>query len=342
MEQSKELMPEKDNGMAEKAVLFFQRARKAADTGNFDYAIEMYIEGLRCSPDDILQGHAALRELALKRQGKGGKKPSMMEKVKHLRAKEPLEQMLNAEYLLAKGPDNLTHAEDALKAAIAGQYNQTAQWIADFLFAANNASDRPSFKTYLLLKDSYSAIGRFERALAACARAHHLKPEDEELPAEIKRLSAELTISKGKYDQTGDFHQSIKDRESQEDMQLQSRAMKTIDYRQSALQKARQAYEREPQIAQNVFNLAQTLAEMETAPTDLEAIKLLENRYAQTKDFSFKQRAGQIYMNQLRRKIRLTRAELETYPGNGQTKQQLNDLSAKLNAAELTHYKQCV
>ncbi|MHC4287937.1 MAG: hypothetical protein ACYSSJ_06520, partial [Planctomycetota bacterium] len=61
-----------------KARAFFERAEEVASTENFDYAIELYLDGLRLSPDALEDGHAPLRQLGLIRQGRGGKKPSMV------------------------------------------------------------------------------------------------------------------------------------------------------------------------------------------------------------------------------------------------------------------------
>ena len=190
-----ELMADEDIRNAAKAKAFFERAQAVAETNNFDYAIDMYLEGLRCDPDSLEQGHLPLHELGLLRQEKGGKKPSMMEKMKRMRGKIPLEQMLNAEYLWAKDPDHLPYAEEILKAAVAGGYKKTASWLANFVFQKNNAAEQPSLQTYLLLKDSYEAIGELDRATAACQRACRLKPDDGEIADEFQRLSAELTVS---------------------------------------------------------------------------------------------------------------------------------------------------
>jgi hypothetical protein len=103
-----------------------------------------------------------------------------------------------------------------LRAAIAGGYKQTAKWMADLLFAANNASSSPSAHAYLLLKDSYVALGLWDRALAACQHAAKIRPDDDEITDEVQRLSAEMTVSRGKYDQQGDFRNSIQNREAQE------------------------------------------------------------------------------------------------------------------------------
>jgi len=335
-------MPEPNDQILAKAQAFFERARSVAQSNNFDYAIDMYLEGLQRAPDAVRQGHMPLRELALLRQIKGGKKPTMVEKMKRVRGKSPLEQMINAEYLFAKAPDNLGHARDMLKAAIAGKFKETAGWIADLLFHANNAAEKPSFHTYVLLKDSYKAIGRFDRAIAACRYACQLKPQDGLLDDELKNLTAELTVARGKYDQQGDFRKSIKNRESQEKLQAQQSIVKPEDYRISAIEQARKAFARDPNLAANIFNLAEALSESQNENEENEAVELLENAYKAKNEFSFKQRAGMIRIRQLARKLRQAMAALEAHPENAQAKADVAELSARLNNTELEHYRLCV
>jgi len=335
-------MIDKDIANAAKAYAFFERARQAAETQNFDYAIEMYLDGLRCDPDALEQGHLRLYELALMRQGKEGKKPSMVERMKHLRGKTPLEQMLNAEYLFAKDPDHLHYAEAMLKAAVAGGYQKTVGWIANLVFQANNASKRPSANTYVLLKDSYKSIGQYDKAIVACQLASKLKPEDADLADEFKNLTAELTMARGKYDQEGDFRQSIKDREEQEKLQSQQAVVKTEDYRISAVEDARKEYAQDPNLPKNIMNLAQALSELQNDEADKEAIELLEKAYKTKDEFSYKQRAGQIRIKQLKRKVRRAKAAVEAKPEDSEAKSRLSKLNDQLTSTEVEHYRLCV
>jgi len=335
-------MAEDNNQDLAKSKALFERAEKVAWTNNFDYAIELYLDGLRCAPDDLENGHIKLRGIALLRQVKGGKKPSMMEKIKYRGGKTPLEQMINAEYLFTKDPDNLSYAEAMLKAAIAGSRKKTATWLADLVFQANKNSEKPSLQIYLLLKDSYISIGQLDRAVAACQYAQRLKPSDTDLSDEVQRLAAELTVSKGKYDQAGDFRNSIKDRDVQEKLQMQDSAVKTKDYRVMAIEEARKALEQNPNLPKNIFNLAKALEDFQTDQAENEAIELLENTYKAKNDFSFKQQAGLMKIKQLRRQIRDEKAALETNPGNAEAKARFTELSAILNNTELEHYRLCV
>ena len=330
-------MAENDIEGTAKAWAFFGKARKAAQTDNFDYAIDMYLEGLRWAPDALHDGHLPLYELALQRRDKGGKKPSMMERVKRLRGKTALEQMLNAEYLLAKDPDHLPYGEAMLRAAVAGGYKKTAGWIANLVFQTNNAASKPSVQTYILLKDSYKSLGDLDKALAACQCARRLKPEDGELADEFKNLSAELTMARGKYDLEGDFRQSIKDREAQEKLQAQQSVVKTKDYRLSAVEEARKAMAQNPNLPKNIFNLADALSQMQNDEAENEAIALLEDAYRTKDDFSFKKQAGQIRISQLKRKIRTARAALEANLRDEQAKIRLSESTRQLNNAKLEY-----
>jgi tetratricopeptide (TPR) repeat protein len=334
-------MPE-DNAGCAKAKLFFDKASEAAAAGNFDYAIGLYIEGLHCDPDALQDGHLPLRELALGRQVKGGKKPSMLERIKYLHSKPPLEQMLNAEYLLAKDPDHLPYAEAMLKAAVAGGYKQTAMWMADLLFAANNASKSPSVQTYLLLKDSYDAMGLWDRAIAACQYAARIRPDDADIADEAQRLSAEMTVSRGKYDQQGDFRKSIKNREAQEKLHSQEAVVKTEDYRLSAVELAREEYAEDPESAPSIFNLAAALTDLGTDQAEEEAINLLEDAYRKRQDFSFKERAGLVRISQLKRQAREVEALFEANPNDSIAKSRHAGLMGQLNKVELEHYGLCV
>lgn len=335
-------MPEEDSQAAAKARAFFDKAGKVAKTKNFDYAIDMYLQGLRYAPDALKEGHLPLAELALQRQGSGNKKPTMMERVKRLHGKTPLEQMLNAEYLFTKDPDHLPYAEAMLKAAIAGGYNKTAGWIANLTFQAANASKNPSAQTYILLKDSYSALGQFDKAIVAIQRAARLRPEDGALSDEFKNLSAELTMARGKYDGEGDFRKSIKDREGQEKLQAQAGVVKTEDYRVKAVEDARKKIAQNSDLPANIFELADALSGLETNQAENDAIALLENTYKTRSDFSFKQRAGLLRIKQLKRKVKEAKTALETNPNDVESKTALEQLSAQLKSTELEHYGLCV
>ena len=82
-----------------KGTAFFERADEVAEMGNWEFAIELYLEGIQREPDNLVRGHQKLREASLRRKLSGGKPAGMMEQLKRRPGKDPLANLINAEYL---------------------------------------------------------------------------------------------------------------------------------------------------------------------------------------------------------------------------------------------------
>ena len=327
-----------------KARAFFERAEEVASTNNFDYAIELYLDGLHLSPDALEDGHAPLRQLGLIRQGKGGKKPSMVEKVKRLKGKSPLEKMLNAEYLMAKDPDHLPYAESLLTAAVEGGYLRTAEWIAHIIFEAAKASeksDKVRFGTFILLKDSYLQMQMFTNAVVACQCALEIRPKDDVLKDELRDLSARMTMKKGKYGTAGSFRDSIQDRDAQDKLQSQNNVVKSVDVKKEAVENARKKIRDGRETVTNILDLAGALFSIETKETDEEAFRLLNNSYDKSKDFTFLRRLGEFRIKKLKHQIRLLGEQIQKEPQDESLRKQLQQLQHQLDEVELDHFRKC-
>ena len=284
-----------------------------------------------------------LRELSLIRQHEGGKKPSMLERMRFSGGKTSLDQLLNAEYLMAKDPENLSYIESMLKAAVARGYTQTVKWLADLLFAANSTSGNPSAILIYCSRTHIQRLVRGKGRLQPASLPSRLRPDDDELADEAKRLSAEMTVSRGKYDQEGDFRKSIKNREKQEELQSQQGVVKTKDYRVLAVEAAKKDISdrtRNRRIA--IFALVGALADMRTDEAEEEAIKLLEDAYRKGQDFTFKEKAGLVRIGQIKRKIRDADEAMDANPEDSMAKSKHAGLFGQLNKAEMEHYGLCV
>ncbi len=326
----------------EKAIAFFERGEQVASTDNFDYAIEMYLEGIKRAPDALELGHIPLRRVALIRQGKGGKKPSMLERIKKRNAKDPLEELINAEGLLAKDPDNLAYAQDMLKAAVKGGWNRTAGWIADLVFSAIRNQDKPDISELQFLKDVYEKLQKFDLAVAAAMLAAAADPDNGALADEVKNVSARAAMFKGKYDQGKDFSGSIKDKESQELLHSQDAVVKTDDYKAKSVALARKKLAEEPNSYVNRIKLCDALVELGSDESYNEAVSMLKKYYRDTKDFAYRRYLGEIEIKYHRRKLALARQSYSGNTGNEELKKAIMQMTAKLNKLEFDHFELCV
>jgi hypothetical protein len=119
---------EPDNDLPRKAQVFFERGDTIAQTGNFEFAVDLYIQGLALDPDNAV-AHEKLRAISLKRKAVGGKAMGIIDKMKLPRAKDAKTRMLNAEKLLAYEPGSTDHMSALAEAAREAKFNATETWI---------------------------------------------------------------------------------------------------------------------------------------------------------------------------------------------------------------------
>jgi len=119
--------------------------------------------------------------------------------------------------------------------------------------------------------------------------------------------------------------------------------VKTEDYRASCRpKKPEKKIAQNPNLAANVFELADTLSDLADDQDENEAIALLENKYKATSDFSYQQRAGVLRMKQLRRRSRKPRTPSSRIRQRSGPKAASEQLSAELDAWSWNTTRLCV
>lgn len=326
-----------------KARVFFKSAEDKAYGLNYDYAIELYLDGLSFWPDALEEGHIKLREIAQRRCEAGGKKSGFGDGSKYKKGsnKNPKDAMLKAEYLLSKEPGNTDHMMDMAKGAAAGEYKQTAKWIADILFDLNLKSAKPSLAIYHFLREHYKSIDQFTSALKACQVGLQQKPNDKALLAALNDLSVQAAMEKGRYDTEGDFRDSIKDRGEQAKLQDQESIIKSDEVKEDIIEQARNEYEAAPEVPGKINKLIDALCAAEKPELEEEAIGILEKAYAQSQQFRFKQKCGDIRIKQMGRKLRHIKGQLKESPDDSSLKARFQEAAKELQKIEIDHYKLC-
>jgi hypothetical protein len=298
---------------------FFKRAQQAADSRNYDYAIQLYLDGLKCWPDAVEEGHQMLRLVGVLRRNAGGKKPGMMEAVKTpMTGKDTLKAFLNSASLLARDPNNLTYMEGMLKNAVKMKLVDTVSWLAPLMYEELLTAKKLHAGRYFLIRDSlaqtaeeYEARGDLEHAITAMQRAANVmerlfqeKPHDLEVSNTLRDTSSRLTILKGKYGSGESFRDSIKDAESQAEIYDHDRLVQSTDKLTLMIEKAKQDLEADPNDNYKVNVLVDLLTKEEDAERENEAIHVLEDAYHRLDNYRFKHRADDIRLRQVRRKHR--------------------------------------
>ena len=286
-----------------KGKAFFDRADEVADTGNWDFATELYLEGIQREPGNIERGHQPLREVALKRKAQGGKAAGMMEALKHRGGKDPVDVLVNVEYLLSKEPGGTNQMVQVLKAARALDHPMLVNWMGKIVLEGQRQG-KPNKAVLLLVTDAFEDIEEYASAIAACEMARQLTPNDGALGDRLNDLSARYTIKKGQYDQEGSFAKGVKDMARQKELIQQDSLVKGKDFLRAQVDRTREEYVESPEVVGKINALIDALLKTEDEGDENEAVDVLTKAYKDTEAYQFKARIGDIKIRQMVRRYR--------------------------------------
>lgn len=329
-------IPEADR---RKAKAFFERAAAVAGTGNFDYAIELFLNGLALDPDSV-EAHQALRDVSLKRKASGGKALGMFERMKFMRpSRDDKQNLLNSEKLLAYDPGNTDYMQQVLQSAHRGGFYDTVLWMGPIFLKANADSAKPDFHKFVVLKDVYRSLKQWKLATEACHYAASMRPDDMDLQAELKNLGAQQTMEAGRYGEAGSFRESVVDAEGQQRLLEQDKGVLSEDILRRNIREAQAEYDADPNEPGKLMRLVDALIKTEQVEFENQAIELLESWFQKTRQFRFRGAAGQIKMKQLARMERSMRAEVAQNPGDEDLKRSYQQFLQEKAEEELKEYQ---
>jgi tetratricopeptide (TPR) repeat protein len=308
-----------------KGKAFFDRAEQVAATGNWDFAIEMYLEGIQRDPGNVAQGHQPLREVSLKRKAQGGKGPGMLGQLKRRPGKDPVVNLVNAEYLLGKDPGSVQYMLQTLNAARKLELPDVVSWIAKILLQSQQQADKPSKRILLDITSAFESVEDFALAVKACDMAIHNDPDDGELRNMMRNLSAQFTISRGRYEEEepGEFTQRVADMEKQKELMQQDSLVQDEEYLLEQIRKARHEYLESPKVPGKINAVVDALLKLENEAYENEAIDILAKAHRDSGAYQFKMRVGDIRIRQMSRRFRALRDAGDTEGANEQARRQL-------------------
>ena len=329
-----------EEGNSKRAKKLFEHARTVADTGNYDYAIELYLQGLAEGADNV-PVHTELRRISLTRKATGGKALGMFKTMGiKTNSKDQKANLLNAEKLMSYDPGELSHQTAMCKAAAGGGFNETVRWIGPIAMRTN-LEGKKDVGTFTLLKELYKQAGEWQLALDALQLASASQPDNSELQHELRDLATKLAIEKGQYEK-GDFRESMRDAEGQRARNEEDTDIRSVDAMQGQIGRARQEWEASGRDVAKLGRLVETLVKTGDLKYENEAIDLLEGTYKETKSYRYKFQAEEIKLRQLNRTERSMKEQLQETPDDADLKAMVEELAHDRVEAELKHYQQAM
>jgi len=332
-----------------KARKLFAHAKKASETRNYDYAIELYVSGLACWPDAVEEGLKMLRVVATARQLEGGRPPGFLAARKYpTNGKDDLKNLNNALHLFGLNPTNLSYMEQILRLAARMRCDVMAAWVGPVLADAYKSAKKLPASRYQASCEAMDAAAEVAMAYGNDAGAIDLLranvttaqiwtfhyPDSSDPPRAESSASGKLTILKGRFDRDEGFTESLKDAEVQQDLHDRDKKVHSFDRSQELIARARREWEADRGVPNKLLTLVDLMTRTESRESEDEAIRLLEEEYASTQNYVFKQKADELLIRQGNRRHRELLAKVKSAPDDTALREQLAEHARRKLAIE--------
>jgi len=116
---------------------YFSRGRAMAAEGHFEYAIDLFLDGLKLDPGNIAV-HQELRVVSMRRKAAGGRDLGFIQKIALRKpASDAVIAMINAEKLMSYDPGNVAWVMAIAQAAHKAGLQATEMYFANLAMQAN-------------------------------------------------------------------------------------------------------------------------------------------------------------------------------------------------------------
>ena len=302
----------------QKADVFFTYARAAHETGNFEYAMQHWLNGLQHDPRITAGLEGFVSSLQSFQEGANSKRGPSKDFYTGLAGKGATRDFTDA--LLEWGLKR-TDVNKAVKAAdYAGKVGagDHGAWIATQAFQLALADKTQRKDYYLKISEAFEKLDKSDLAVKAAERAQALDPTDGDLAARIRSLAAAATMAKGGYNTTGQeggFRANIRDATKQRQMEEADKIVKSADTHERLISAAEADHASRPNDIEAGKILIKRLLDRGEPADEERAHQLLLKYHAQTQQVGFKLEAEALRIRQQKRKVSSLREDCHKHPG---------------------------
>ena len=305
----------------------YDKACEAFNKGNYDYAVELYREVLRLSPD-YANARVLLRGTERRRLAERGSSivATLVNRIKgfwpllkaRLHGKSPAKQLECCEDCLETNPSRIGALMMAGRAAAAAGYNESA--IAIFKDVLSLRANHK--KALRALAEAFEQAGQIKEALAALLRLAPMVPTDRELQMRIKNLQATQHMQTTGMDHAETFRDLIRDQEVAKES---VRRLESLEERRAReIAQARQAVEQDPANTTKITHLA-LLYRREGDPNS--AFKVLKAGHERMPDdYEIREQLGELQLQMYDAAVSRIEQQLQQDPDNQALKDKKQDL----------------
>tara|TARA_R110000782_G_scaffold103991_20_gene191649 strand:+ start:623 stop:2101 length:1479 start_codon:yes stop_codon:yes gene_type:complete len=297
----------------QKAKAFWDRAGVVHDSGNYEYAMQLWLNGLAWDPTNFESVRSFLRsaDSFLQENPKG--KLSKETKA-GLNAKGDVRKFIEALLDFGIKSTDSGAAVRVTEAAARIGVKQAGVLLGQHALALAQQDGKPRKDTFVKLLDSFEKLEAYQLAAQAGEIATRLDPSDGELQARVRNMMAKNTMSQGGFDDTGEeggFRKNIRDADKQSQLEQEDSVAKTGSVKDQIVARVEAEHAARPDDLPTVTKYVKALLDRGKPADELKAMSLLGKAYKDSGQFRFRKMAGEIQIKRSQKTVEKLRAAAE-------------------------------
>jgi hypothetical protein len=315
-----------------KARKFFEHARAMHDTANYEYAVILWLKGLRLDPTDMT-AFETLFDSAQAFMASGTHKGPSKGQQKEFGGREPIERYLSSLLTWSTKVGDWQAGLKAMEAASKLELAEQTHWIGSKVLAMAQNDRKAKKDSFVQMMHIFEAVGAFDVAVKAGDIACRMDPTDGKLYNEVKNMSAQATMSRGGYEtagKQGGFLANIRDAAAQRELIDEESVVKSDETLERVIDRTTAEYKERPQDQNTLGKLARLLLERGTPEDEKLAFNILMKGYEEHDVYKFKRSADEIRMRRARRQLNQLREAAKANGADAEAKARYDAGRAKL------------
>lgn len=320
----------------EKAKTFFDRAQTVHQSTNFEYAMQLWLNGMGWDPTPVeaLDGFLRSADAFLNENPKAKLSKDFKS---GLSAKGLVRKYVDS--LLEFGIKNTDTAAAVRSADYASQIGlrEQSRKLGQHALALAQSDKKQKKDTFVKLLDLFERAELFQLAAQAGDVACRLDPSDGELQVRVRNMMARATMNRGGFEDTseGGFRKNIRDSSQQELLEAQDKLTKSDNVKDQLVEQAKAEHEARPDDPAVLEKYARALVDRGKPADELKAIALYTKGFQSTGQFRFRQRAGEINLKRARRTVASLKAKAEAAPDDAELREKYEQAAETLSKSEI-------
>lgn len=323
-----------------KAEAFWKHASVVHESGNYEYAMQLWLNGLAWDPTNFESVRSFLRSAdAFLQENPKGKLSK--ETRAGLNGKGDVKRFVEALLDFGIRSTDAGAAVRVTEACAKIGVKQAGTLLGQHALALAQQDGKPRKDTFVKLLDAFEKLEAYQLAAQAGEIATRIDATDGALQNRVRNMLAKNTMTQGGFDdaEEGGFRRNIRDADKQLQLEQEDSVAKSGSVKDQIVARVEAEHNERPDDLPTLTKYAKALLDRGKPADELKAMSLLGKAYKDSGQFRFRKMAGEIQVKRAQKNVEKLRTQADADGAPPEVREKLEAAEQALRKLQLEELK---